>query len=414
MEQVITKTVPLVIARSEATKQSSKEIGVLCFGRDRTQNCQHAQIVKLLQEQDRFVIASHIGPDGDAIGSSFGLAMALGKLGKKATVLLEPYPEKYNIVPGREYLYCNTVPLEMDVFIALDCADTERLGFARPFFNKARTTICIDHHATNEGFADYNLIDPDASSTAEMVLGVIESLFEKFLLPEQPSLPAIPGLTRHPLSFGEDGGIPGQARDDGEPSHNFIDAHIATAIYTGIVTDTGGFKYASTNRSTMEAAVRLMETGIPFTDIYTEVMHRHSFEASKALGLALGASKLALGGRIVYTCVPKEMLQAAGADSAEMDNVVEYLMSTKGAEAALFLYERHQHVKNADSGADEEPSERDGQKKIKVSMRSRGLHVGNIAASLGGGGHRMAAGCTIVGTMEGVLERVLGILEREL
>ena len=332
------------------------------------------QIVNLLREQDNFVIASHIGPDGDAIGSSFGLAMALNKLGKKVTVMLEPYPDKYNIVPGREHLYTGIKPVEMDVFIALDCADKERLGFARPFFRKAKTRICIDHHATNEGFAHYNYIDPDAASTSEMVLTVIDALVE-------------------------------------------LDADIAVAIYTGIVTDTGGFKYMSTSRSTMEAAARLMEMGIPFTDIYNEVMHKHSFEASKALGLALGASKLALGGRVVYTCVPREMLQEAEADSAEMDNVVEYLMSTKGAEAALFLYERHKNIKDAaedetENSDDSEP--KDGLKKIKVSMRSRGLDVGKIAASLGGGGHRVAAGCTMVGTIEGVLEQVLGIIEREL
>ncbi|MCL2361918.1 MAG: DHHA1 domain-containing protein, partial [Defluviitaleaceae bacterium] len=258
-------------------------------------------------------------------------------------------------------------------FITLDCADVERLSFARPFFRKAKTTICIDHHATNPGFAMYNLIDPDASSTSEMVLRVIEALVD-------------------------------------------VDSEIATAIYTGIVTDTGGFKYSSTGRSTMEAAVRLMETGIPFTDIYNEVMHKHSFEASKALGLALGASKLVLDGKLVYTCLTREMLVAAGADSAEMDNVVEYLMSTKGAEVALFLYERHQTVKPTDAPEDPPPSSepKEGTKKIKVSMRSRSLDIGQIAASLGGGGHRMAAGCAMVGTMESVLEQVLKIVEPEL
>jgi len=219
----------------------------------------------------------------------------------------------------------------------------------------------------------YNLIDPDASSTSEMVLRVIEALVD-------------------------------------------VDSEIATAIYTGIVTDTGGFKYSSTGRSTMEAAVRLMETGIPFTDIYNEVMHKHSFEASKALGLALGASKLVLDGKLVYTCLTREMLVAAGADSAEMDNVVEYLMSTKGAEVALFLYERHQTVKPTDAPEDPPPSSepKEGTKKIKVSMRSRSLDIGQIAASLGGGGHRMAAGCAMVGTMESVLEQVLKIVEPEL
>jgi len=323
------------------------------------------QIIKLLREESNFIIASHIGPDGDAIGSAYGLAMALNKLGKKVTVMLEQYPTKYNIVPGREFLYNFKEPLENDVFIALDCADTERLGFTQPFFRKAKITVCIDHHATNPGFADHNLLDPSASSTSEMVLAIIESLTE-------------------------------------------IDKEIATAIYTGIVTDTGGFKYSNTSRSTLEAAARLIETGIPFTEIYNEVMHKHSFEASTALALALGASKQAFDGKLVYTCLTREMLTQAGADSAEMDNVVEYLMSTKDAEASLFLYERHQSKKTEETPQDPAPP-KEGERKIKVSMRSKNLDIGKIAAELGGGGHRMAAGCTLVGTMEGVLEQVLEI-----
>ena len=325
------------------------------------------QITNLLRENDNFVIASHIGPDGDAIGSSFGLAMALHKLGKNVKVMLESYPTKYNIVPGKEFLFTYNEPLENNVFIALDCADTERLGFTQPFFRKAKTTICIDHHATNPGFAAFNWIDPAAAATSEMVLAVIESLVD-------------------------------------------LDQNIATAIYTGIVTDTGGFKYSNTSRFTMEAATRLMETGIPFTEIYNEVMHKHSFEASKALALALEASQQVFDGKLVYTCLTRQMLTQAGADSAEMDNVVEYLMSTKDAEAALFLYERHQSKKAAETPEVPVPPKNEAGK-IKVSMRSKSLDIGKIAAKLGGGGHKMAAGCTLVGAMEDVLKQVINVFE---
>jgi len=350
------------------------------------------QIAKLLQERDRFVIAGHIGPDGDTIGSCFGLAMALRKLGKKAVVMLESFAEKYNIIPGKEYLYRGTEPLEMDVFIALDCADVERLGAARAFFDKAyahkgKTTVCIDHHETNDGFAEYNFIQPQASSTAEMVFAVIEALLEYSAI----DIPI-----------------------DKAP----IDKDIARAIYAGIVGDTGGFRYSSTSRSTMSVAARLMETGIPFTDIYSEVLHKHSFEAAKAFGIALENATSAIDGRLVYTFITKEMLAAVGADSSDMDSVVEYLMNTRGAEVAVFFYERHQVKKDNVAGDDSvNPGSTaisasgigDGSqsRKIKVSMRSRGLHVGRIAAALGGGGHRMAAGCTIVGTMDSVMRQVL-------
>ena len=329
------------------------------------------QIIKLLREHDQFVIAGHIGPDEDTIGSCFALAMALGKMGKKVAVVLESFAAKHQIIPGWEYLYRGTEPLPTGVFVALDCADVERLGPARAFFEKATITVCIDHHETNEGFADYNFIDKNASSTAEMIFWVIDALTE-------------------------------------------IDTRIATAIYAGIVTDTGGFRHVSTGSSTMAVAARLMETGIPFTDIYSEVLHRHSFAAAKAFGLALGVCDTAMDGRIVYAYVTKEMLSSVGADSSELDSVVDYLMSTRGAEVALFLYERYQHGKNADiPETPSEPSSSEKQKKIKVSMRSRGLHVGRIAASLGGGGHKLAAGCSLPGAMDAVLKQVLEAVERE-
>ena len=336
------------------------------------------QIVKLLREHSRFVIAGHIGPDEDTIGSCLGLAMALGKLGKDAAVVLEPCAAKHHIIPGQEYLYRGDGPLLPEVFIAIDCADIERLGPAQAFFNKANITVCIDHHETNKGFAEYNYIDPAASSTAEMVYGIIEILTD-------------------------------------------IDTDIATAIYAGIVTDTDGFRHVSTGSSTMAIAGRLMDTGIPFTDIYSELLHRHSFAAAKAFGMALEVCRQTMDGRIVYAYITREMLASAQAESSEMDSVVNYLMNTRGAEVALFLYERHQNAKNVtddtlanscEASSVSKPD--DGLKKIKVSMRSRKLHVGQIAASLGGGGHRLAAGCTMVGAMDDVLRQVLEAVEREL
>lgn len=368
------------------------------------------QIVKLMRERDHFVIAGHIGPDGDTIGSCYGLAMALVRLGKKAVVMLDSYPDKYDIIPGRQYLYCNTNLLKNDVFIALDCADVERLGASRAFFDKAELTICIDHHETNEGFADYNYIEPKASSTAEMVYKVIILLF---------------GIadTIAAVAVNNGSSIATEAIDtDSMPMT--IDTDIATAIYAGIVSDTGGFRYPSTSKSTMDIAARLLETGIPFAEINSEMMHRHTYEAAKALGLALEKCSLAMDGRIVYTYITKEMLASVGANSSDMDSIVEYLMSTRGAEVALFLYQRHQSGTkqskqgkcSKSSGIDNpgEPVLNDEDRTIKVSMRSRGLHVGRIASALGGGGHRMAAGCTLAGTMEDVLRRVLGVLEAEL
>jgi len=411
-------------------------------------------------------------------------------MGKKAVVMLEGYAEKYNIIPGREYLYDWKSPLELNVFVALDCADIERLGSFRGFFEKAVTTVCIDHHETNNGFADYNYILADASSTAEMVFEVIEALSQKLPLPHitgQNSDTAIVGAdlvsaracakskaTQKPdvctsyMLSGQTQGLPLQCtccdlcvvgagssrpglpeqnniessvmdissgREDPAPTvcrvddsglscasgakealaEAFLDQEIATCIYAGIIGDTGGFRYSSTSQKTMEIAAKLMATGIDFPYIYAEILHKHSFAAAKAFGMALANCESAADGRIVYTYLTREMLATAGADSSDMDNVVEYLMSTRGAEVAIFFYERHQQVKS-DSPAPPATSP-DEAKKIKVSMRSKGLHIGRIAAELGGGGHRMAAGCTVLGNiqdvMQDVLGRVVGVVEGE-
>jgi len=360
------------------------------------------QIVDVFAKSDNFIIAGHIGPDSDTIGSCFGLALAFAKLGKTVSVILEPFASKYKIIPGREHLFQGNIDTaNADVFIAVDCADVARLGCALHVHKRTKTTVCIDHHETNKGFADINFVDPVASSTAEMVFEIIEALVE-------------------------------------------IDKDIATAIYAGLVGDTGGFRYVSTSNSTMSIAAKLMDIGIPFSDIYSEMLHRHSFAAAKAFGLTLSVSDTAMGGRIVYSYMTREMLENVSANSSDMDSVVEYLMNTRGADVALFFYEKFQNsddestqLKEANdtinvntennitktNSADVIVSTENEmiytknsliQRQIKISMRSRDVHVGLIAASLGGGGHKLAAGCTIIGTLADVINQMLEVVAQAL
>jgi len=314
------------------------------------------QILKLIREHNQFVIAGHSNPDGDAIGSCYALAMALEKMGKEVHVILEPYPLKFNIIPGRKHLHAGGLEkLPNNVFIALDCADVERLNIAKLVFERSEITICIDHHETNNGFAQYNLIRPEAPATAELVLNVIENLTEIE-----------------------------------------IDKEIAVAIYAGLVCDTGGFRYQSTSDKTMGIAARLMSMGIDFTQIYSELIHIHRFAAGKAMGVALNNMSQNADGRIVYSYMTRDMLAEVGAAPSDLDGVVEYLMGTRGAKIALLVYEKHTMPH------------------VKVSMRSIGPNVGRVANILGGGGHCLAAGCTIAGPIDSIREQVLFLLEREL
>jgi len=311
-------------------------------------------ILQAINERSSFVISGHTGPDGDCIGACYGLAFALEMLGKNVTVVLEPYPQKYNIIPGHKFF--NTQPvdeLEVDVLIALDCADVSRLGPGLSLFDRAKLTICIDHHKTNIGFAQLNYIRPNASSTCEIVFGFIEQLV-------QPNV------------------------------------EIATAIYAGMVCDTGGFKYNATAKSTMEITARLMEIGIPFTDIYDQVLHIHSFEAAKAKGIILANAKQTLGGRVTYSYITREELEDTGAEVSDLDGVVEYLRDTRGTDVAALIYEKQIP------------------KQFKMSLRSRGPDVSAVATAMGGGGHVLAAACTTYGEIESIIAQALQLIEKEI
>jgi len=312
------------------------------------------QIIQLIKNHKNFVLAGHISPDGDAIGSCYGLAFALEKLSKNVTVVLEPYPQKYNILPGHKFLYTNLGDIsDIDVLIALDCADTKRLGSAQPLLGRAKHTVCIDHHKSNAGFAEYNYIEPHASSTSELVFCLINNLVA----------PCV---------------------------------NIATVIYAGIIDDTGGFKYSSTAESTMEIAAKLMSMGIPFTQIYNEILHSHSFTAAKAKGVALKNATQTPDKRIVYSYITREELADVGAnDSSDIEGVVEYLLTTVGAVTSVFAYEKQGEG-------------------CKISLRSQGPDVGIVAEAMGGGGHRLAAGYTSSRPAKEALEQVLDLIKRSL
>ena len=312
------------------------------------------EVRKILLNNDRYLLAGHIQPDGDTVGSCMALGMALRQMGKQAIVKLDPFSSSLNIIPGRELLTDESYEHNSNtVCIALDCASPERLGETKKLFDKSDITVCIDHHASNEGWAKFNYIEPNTSSTAEMVYRLIEPITE-------------------------------------------IGCDIATAIYAGMVMDTGGFRYNATAKSTMEIAAKLMESGVPFTDVYSQLMHMHKFLDGKALGTALYNSALLEDGKIVYSFVEAEKLKKFGAKSQNLEGTVEYLMGTRGALIAALVYERSTVAE------------------VKVSLRSKGPNVGNIAAKLGGGGHKLAAGATSYKSVDETLKSTLEYAVQEL
>jgi len=291
------------------------------------------------------VIAGHAAPDGDCIGASFAAAFALKKLGKEVFVLLEEIPKRFRIIPGEEFLYKGDINgLNPDVFIALDCADKRRLGVFAPVFDRARMTFCADHHISNEGFADYNHIEPLASSTCEVIYKLAEGRVT-------------------------------------------LDANMASALYAGIVDDTGGFCHSCTSPAVHEIAAKLLAFDIAFNEIYNEMRNIRSVREAMALKAAIENMTVLEDGGIAYSYASRAQMDTAGIEYTDFEGVAEYLVNIRGVALSFFAYEK--------PGG------------CKVSLRSKEKDVSVIAAKLGGGGHHNAAGATVSATADKTVEIVL-------
>lgn len=302
---------------------------------------------ELLNGKKTVALGGHIRPDGDCVGSCMGLYLYLKEQYPqiKTEVYLEDIPEAYRFIRDTEEARSEIRPGQVyDLFISLDCGDEERLGFCAPLFVDALQTCCIDHHASNRSFADYNEIEADASSTSELVYRLLDR--------EKISLPC------------------------------------AEALYMGIAHDTGVFRYSCTRPETMEAAAELLRKGVNGSEIIEKTFYEKTYVQNQLLGLALLESILILDKRCIVTWITKKNMAFFEAVPADLDGIVNQLKQTKDMEVALFLYETETQL-------------------FKVSLRSREkVDVSKIATYFGGGGHVRAAGFTMAGTVHDVVNNV--------
>lgn len=299
-------------------------------------------------------ILGHVHPDGDCVGSCLGLYNYIRKRNPaaKTDVYLEPFQKEFAFLKGADLVHYEFEPEKAyELCIVCDASDRERLGRGAGILDRACRTVSIDHHKTNTGFAGLTILQADISSTCEL-------LYE--LMGEEQ-----------------------------------VDQEIAACLYTGMIHDTGVFKYGSATARTMEIAGKLMSTGIPFTDIIDRTFYQKNYRQSKAMGQALLNSCLYAAGRLICSMLTAEELAAFQATSMDMDGIVEQLRLVENVEVSAFLYEI-------------------APKTFKVSMRSREyVDVSEIALAFGGGGHARAAGCTLHGSREEVMGRLLDRLEKE-
>ena len=311
-----------------------------------------------LERADDIALACHINPDPDALGSMLGLAVFLEARGKRVVCSfgnspfelprwVKALPPTDAIVPPEEF------PKAPAMMVTLDCASLDRLGALVGASQKAQEVIWIDHHVSNEGLGTIPVIDPKASSTAEMVYSLMKVM---------------------------GGDIPADA---------------AACLYAGVVTDTGRFQYESTSPETLRLASELRTHDFDHALLAQALFEDNSVGYLRALATALGRLEFLEDADLVWTYLTQEDIGAAGIPMTETDDLIDVVRTAREADVAAVFKQQ-----------------RDG--KFKASMRSRGGHdVAKIAADHGGGGHRLAAGYTSKSSIEDSVKELVEALNQQ-
>ena len=310
-------------------------------------------IIDYINGSNYFVVTSHISPDGDNIGSTLSMYYALNKLGKNVFYVLDDNPplNLRFLLKDIKVLRSEEFKLEDYSIIALDCGDKKRICLNDEIINNAKKLICIDHHASNDHYGDFNYIDIDASSTCELVYNFLKRFSEVNNL-------------------------------------NIIDEKIATCLYTGLVTDTGNFAYANTHPSSFEMAKDLLLTGAKKEEIIQNVFQSNPYNYYKLLGEALNTLEI-VDNKVSSIMITKEMLKRNVISFNDVDGITSYTRDIEGVEVGILLKEKKEN-------------------EVKVSLRSKNyVNVSKIAKTFNGGGHIRAAGCTIYDSIENAKEKVL-------
>lgn len=311
------------------------------------------KLLELIENAKNIAITGHVSPDGDCTGSTLALYNYITENfeGKQVRVCLEKPSKKFSYMNGFDLISEDPFS-EADLLVTLDASDRERLGSRGVMLDTAKESICIDHHVTNTNFAKFNIVEDFRSSTCELLYTLLD--------------------------------------------YNKISVNTAVCLYTGIVHDSGVFKYQSTTRQTMEIAGALIDKGFDFTKIIDDTYFKKDFKAAKLLGLVLTNAELIFDGKCCYGLLDYDTWTGYIDDKKKMDGIIDNLRNIDGVEIALFMYE---------TAKDEH----------KVSLRSINADVSAIATALGGGGHMRAAGATVYGKADELLENtILPMIKKEL
>lgn len=316
------------------------------------------KIIELINKARSILIVAHVGPDGDTLGSMLALKeilLQVGSFDKLDTVMSGRIPDIYTFLPGIENIKApsdSSLYQNYDLAITVDCGALDRLGESTDIFRNAKMTANIDHHASNTKFAQLNWIEPNVSACGEIIYKLGRLMEAK------------------------------------------ITANIATDLYTAILTDTGGFKFENTKAETLRICADLIEAGADSTNIYKRCYESKSFAMIKLQAKAVDQAVFIDDNRIAYTAVSRELLDSLNANDDHIDGISETLRQVNTVEVVMVFKET---IKGG----------------TKVSFRSNGMNVCEIARFFGGGGHKLAAGCLIEKNIPDTINEILPIVRKQ-
>lgn len=317
------------------------------------------QAVLLIKRGQRFLLTCHVLPDADAVGSMLGLAAVLRSLGKEVVLYnRDALPEAVTFLAGcDEILQSIPAGMRFDATLITDTAARSLLPRVLPPPSISGPLVIIDHHVVHDDFGDIVVRDATACATAIVVLELAKAL----------GADPLPTAAAEPL-------------------------------YAALVADTGNFRYSGTTAATLRLAATLLDAGVDPWRTASHIFENWPMERLRLLGFAINAIETEFAGRVAILCVPLAMIERAGATERMVDGMVEYGRMIKGVEVSLMLWERKPRSDEVDHG----------QFVSRLSLRSGGrVDVSRIAAAVGGGGHRAAAGATLSCDLRTARERVL-------
>ncbi len=311
------------------------------------------RLIEMIGQAQTIAILGHTKPDGDCVGSCLGLYNYIrdNYRDKETVVYLEEPPKSFGFLSGADRIVHEYEDRVYDLAVSLDCSDTDRHVHFAPVFKNAKATVCIDHHRSNQGFGDFFLCEPDASSACEVLYKLLDD--------------------------------------------SLISRESAEALYLGIVHDTGVFKYQSTSPDTMRIAGALMSKGLDTQKIIDDTFYRVTYNQNLLTGHALLKSKLFLEGKVIMTVLDEKDFERFNAGKDDTEGIVDKIRVTEGTEVAVFAYRL--------PGRD-----------YKFSLRSISkVDVSVIAVHFAGGGHIRAAGFNAK-EFEPAFETVLDMIREQL